>query len=186
MKKLKQLLVVSSLLLLTACGNGGEADEEIKADSQESTEKIEEVESEEADWTDATGEIDFSEDDFDEIPWDDIHLSKAQFDDFLSEMADTPFEVDEDNETEIELEVFDIDFDGKTIEYTITSVDEDDFMVEFSRAIYIYMVDGFTRQFYLQSDYSNGEKHPTIIFYDENGSVITENDDFIEMDVDEE
>ena len=48
------------------------------------------------------------------------------------------------------------------------------------------MLDGFTGQFYLQSDYSHGENHPTIIFYDEDGSVITENDDFIEMDIDGE
>lgn len=144
------------------------------------------MESEEVDWKDATGDIDFSEDDLDEIAWEDIHLSKAQFKDFLDEMAETPFEVDEDSEDEFELEVFDVNFDGEIIEYTITSVDEDDFMKEFSRVMYVYMLDGFTRQFYLQSDYSNGKNHPIVIFYDEDGSVITENDDFIEMDIDEE
>lgn len=47
--------------------------------------------------------------------------------------------------------------------------------------MYVLMLDGFTRQFYLNSDYSNGEQHLTITFYDEEGSVITENNNFIEF-----
>lgn len=186
MGRLKKILIFSSIFFLASCGNGDNDNGEIEVDSQEPTEQSENVESEEVDWKDATGDIDFSEDDLDEIAWEDIHLSKAQFKDFLDEMAETPFEVDEDSEDEFELEVFDVNFDGEIIEYTITSVDEDDFMKEFSRVMYVYMLDGFTRQFYLQSDYSNGENHPIVIFYDEDGSVITENDDFIEMDIDEE
>lgn len=186
MKTFKKIIALSSLLFITACGNEGDVNEEVESESQELTEEVEEVEPEEVDWKDATGDIDFSEEDLDEIPWEDIHLSKAQFDDFLNEMADNPFEVEEDGEMEVELEVLNIDFDGETIEYTITSVDEDDFMIEFSRVMYIFMLDGFTRQFYLQSDYSNGEDQPTIIFYDEENSIITENNDFIEMDMDEE
>lgn len=186
MKIIKQLLVLSILLFLIACGNEGNNKEGIELNSKELTEKVEEIESEEVDWKDATGDIDFSEGGFEEIPWEDIHLSKAEFDDFLNEMTDSPFEVAEDDETEVELEVFNIDFDGEVIEYTITSVDEDDFMNEYSQAMYILMLDGFTRQLYLHSDYSNGEDQPTIIFYDEEGLVITENNDFIGVGVDEE
>ena len=71
------------------------------------------------------------------------------------------------------------------IEFPISSIN-DNFMDEFYRGMYIFILDGFSRQFYLQSDYSNGEEQPVIIFYDEEGSVITENNDFIEIDLDEE
>lgn len=191
MRKLSKILAFSSLLFLTACGNEGDVNKDVGSDSENSIANIEEqdaeeVKSEEVDWKDATGDIDFSGDNFDDIPWEDIHLSKAQFDDFLDEMEKSPIEVNEDDVSEVDLEVFNIDFDGKTIEYTVSSVDEDDFVTEFSRAMYIFMLDGFTRQYYLQSDYSNGEDQPNIIFYDEGGSIITENNDFIEMGIDEE
>ena len=163
MKKLKKILVISSLLLLTACA----------VDNDEADEK----------WEDAVGVIDFSQNDLEEISWAEIHLSKAQFDDFLEEMRDNYLKVHEEYDADAKLDVLNVHFEGKMIEYTITSLEEDHPMVEVAQMMFIYMLDGFTRNFYLQSDYSQGEEHPIIIFYDENGTVIEENDDFIEIEV---
>src|SRR5699024_21357 len=146
----------------------------------EEIEKVEMVE--EAGWEDAVGVIDLADEVFDEIEWDKIHLTKAKFDDFLSEMRNNHMEVDEEDEYDIEIKVLGIEFVVKKIEYNVTNAYEDNFMTEFAQGMYILMLDGFTRQFYLHSDYSNGEQHPTIIFNDEDGSVITENNDFIEFE----
>lgn len=111
-KRIISLLFVSSLLLGACADTENDLTiedvdvGETEVEPQEATEQTENVESGEVDWKDATGDIDFSEDDLDEIPWEDIHLSKAQFKDFLDEMAATPFEVDDDTEDDFELEVF--------------------------------------------------------------------------------
>lgn len=182
-KKLKSIFVASLILLLMGCSREVENNSDVNTLDSDSAEEIEEVEMEEEEnWEDAVGDIDLAEEDFDEIEWDKVHLTKAQFDDFLNEMRKNYMEVDEEDENDIEIQVLGIEFDGKTIEYIITSADEDNFMTEFAQGMYILMLDGFTRQFYLHSDYSNGEQHPTIIFNDEDGSVITENNDFIEFE----
>src|SRR5699024_8700780 len=176
-------LMASLILLAMGCSREVENNKDTNISNTDSTEEIEEVEmEEEANWEDAVEDIDLAEEDFDEIEWDKIHLTKAQFDDFLNEMRNNQMEVDEEDENDIEIQVLGIEFDGKTIEYTVTSAYEDNFMTEFAQGMYILMLDGFTRQFYLHSDYSNGEQHPTIIFNDEDGSVITENNDFIEFE----
>jgi len=175
--------MASLILLLIGCSREVENNSDENTSDSDRTEEIEEVEmEEEANWEDAVGDIDLAEDDFDEIEWDKIHLTKAQFDDFINEMRKNYIEVDEEDVNDIEIQVLNIEFDGKKIEYTITSSDEDNFINEFSQGMYILMLDGFTRQFYLHSDYSNGEQHPTIIFNDEDGSLITENNDFIEFE----
>lgn len=140
------------------------------------------MEEKEANWEEGSSDIDLTEDDYDEIDWNKVHLTKAQFKDFLNEMRDNPMEVDEEDELDVKIEVLDLDFNGEDIEFTVTSVEEDNFAEEFAQTMYIYMLDGFSRQFYLNSDYSDGNQHPTITFYGEEGTLITENDDFIEME----
>lgn len=182
-KNLKSIFVTSLILLLMGCSREVENNNHTNTTNSDRAEKIEEVEMEEEErWEDAVGEIDLAEEGFDEIEWDKIHLTKAQFDDFLNEMRKNSMEVDEEDENDLEIQVLNIEFDGKTIEYTVTSAEEDNFMSEFAQGMYILMLDGFTRQFYLHSDYSNGEQHPTIIFNDEDGLVISENNDFIEIE----
>lgn len=181
MKEITMFTMVSSLLLL-GCG----VEEGVDEGEEPTTAEVEEVEEEE-DWEDAVGDIDFDEEELEEIPWEEIHLTKGQFDDFLDELSKDTFELeDEEEEMDFELDVKDIEFDGQTIEFTLTAIDEEDMMAEISQAMFIFILDGYSRQFYQSSDYSDGETHPMIIFYDENGTVITENDDFIEFEGEEQ
>ena len=166
MKRLKQLLIVSSLLFLTACVVENDNEAEI-----ESSVPTEDIESDEK-WEDAVSDIDFSQNDLEEIQWEEIRLSKAQFDDFLKEMLENPLELHENYKASDELEILAIDFDGEIIEYTITTVDLDDKDLMASQSMYIYMLDSFTRHFYLQSDYSEEGEQPIIIFYDEDRGVL--------------
>lgn len=197
MKKLKHIVLASSIFLLFGCSNVAEKDKDTNTQEAEKIEEFDKVETEKAEeteetketkgtkeenWEEAIGDITLTEDEFEDIDWDNIHLTKAQFDDFLNEMRQNQMEIDEEGEMDVEIKILGIEFNGDVIEYTITSTDETDFANEFARAMYILMLDGFTRQFYLNSDYSNGEQHPTIIFYDEAGSVITENNNFIEFE----
>ena len=187
MKKLKRIVLASSIFLLFGCSSEVEKDKNTNTQDADKVEEIDKLETEETEeieetgWEEAIGDISLTEDEFEDIDWDNIHLTKAQFDDFLNEMRKNQMEVDEEGEMAVEIKILGIEFNGDVIEYTITSTNETDFTNEFARAMYVLMLDGFTRQFYLNSDYSNGEQHPTIIFYDEEGSVITENNNFIEF-----
>ncbi len=186
MKKITLLSILSSILLF-GCAPNEEATEEKKIDDEveETTPETEEIEEEES-WEDAIEDVDFETENIEEIPWDEIDLTKSQFDDFLTEMEGNSFQSeDEGDEEEFEIDIESVDFDGKIIEFTIIDDGGDDLIAEFTRTMYIFTMDAFTRQFYLASDYSDGDTHPTIIFYDEIGEIITENDDFIEFDEEE-
>lgn len=117
MEKIKKLLLVSLLLLLTACA----VDKyDAKVDSVDPFKNVEA----DVKWEDAVGTIDFSLNDLEEILREEIYLSKAQFDDFLEEIRDNSLKVHEEYDADDELEVLVVHFEGKTIEYTITSLDE--------------------------------------------------------------
>lgn len=180
MKKIRFLTILSSAVLF-ACGVEEDATEEKPIDEEleqtiPETEEIEEESLEEA-----VANIDFDTGDIEEIPWDEIELSKGQFDDFLMELPDDTFDFEGADE-KIEFEIQSLDFDGELIEFTLIDNGMEDVMAEFVRSFYIFMVDSYSRQFYLSSDYSDGDTQPKIIFYDKMGEIITENDEFIEIE----
>lgn len=183
----KNILTVSILLLLAGCGKEEvNHPDEPAPNNYTQVEEIEENQEEES-FEEATENIDL-EDGLEDINWEDVHLTKAQFDEFLNEMLNNSFEADNLKEEEsddfedFELEIKDIRFDEKTIEYTLSSIDEDNLGALFSQMMFVTIIDGYTRQFYLHSDYSIDNQQPTIIFVEEDGRFITENDDFIQFE----
>src|SRR5690625_7613649 len=96
--------------------------------------------------------------------------------------ADNLKEEESDEFEDFELEIKDIRFDEKTIEYTLSSIDEDNVGALFSQMMFVAIIDGYTRQFYLHSDYSIDNQQPKIIFVVEDGRFITDNDDFIQFE----
>ncbi|SLC87749.1 Uncharacterised protein [Mycobacteroides abscessus subsp. abscessus] len=71
--------------------------------------------------------------------------------------------------------------DDNTIEIVINNTDASE-MSELTNGFFAIMMDTFSRQLYLNSDYSDGTNQPTIIIKDNAGTVISEETDFIEME----
>lgn len=184
-KKIIALGLVS--LLLVACGddnepNTSEADldnstttETEQQDPQDEDVIDDEEVAEEESFEEALEGIEADLDNPDEIPWDQIQLTQAQFDDFLNQFAE---ESDEDGE----MLITNIDFDGSTIHIYLENEETDTDAAQFANSFFALVTDSFVRQFYLHSDYSNGETHPLIIIEDVNHGVVSELDDFVEFE----
>lgn len=191
MKKIVGILITSTLLL-GACNtdsNDAEQDtyEDTTNDEQEEvlTEETgadddvsEDVEEESSELDDETlAELD---QDIEEINWDEVHLTRAQFDSLLYELQDDlTVDTEEDEDTEIYIES--VDFSDDTIRITVVNEDASEFS-DFTTGFFAVFIDSFYRQLYLNSDYSDGTTHPHIIIQENDGEVITDQEDFIEFE----
>ena len=207
MKRILGSMLVSTLLL-GACNTDSESDteeseteESISAELETETASadVEETESdivsdeEETDLdeelTDAEVEdgsveaVDLSvvmDEDFEEIDWDEVQLTRDEFDSILFEMQeDLNSDYEEDDEMAIVIDS--IDFSGDTIHMYLTNHDESDF-ADFTSGFFAVFLDSLYRQLYLHSDYSDGTTHPRIIIQHTDGEVITDQDEFIEFE----
>lgn len=118
--------------------------------------------------------------DFEEINWDDVHLTRGEFDASLYEFQENLNEDYEEDE-DVDIYIDAIDFSGDTIEVTLTNNDESEF-AEMTNGFIAAFIDSFYRQLYLRSDYSNGTDHPRIIVQTSEGDVITDREDFLEFE----
>lgn len=188
LKKLISLGLASTLLI--ACGNGEEEEttesetEQVTEDTEETTEEAESSpeepetsEDEEETWEEAMDDVDFDLENEEEIPWEDIHLTESQFDGFLDDFLT---DMEEDPEDTISVE--DYEFDEDTIHILISNEEEEPELADFSNSFFALVTDSFVRQFYLHSDYSDGDTHPLIIIEDVENGVVSELDDFAEME----
>lgn len=195
MKKIFLMLVV--FLLLTACMNQEQGQEEhspaeessgnaIQNESDQEKDANKDDEAKEADSgeeqqtaqpkdnskgsDDTSGqEIDFF--DITEEEWQTLQLSKTDFDAFLDELL-----VDEEG-------LFnEVAFDGQTIEFVLKSADGE----SIENQITAHFMDALVRAFYMRSDYYQNEKQPLIIFSDAKGVLILENDKPLEEEEEEE
>lgn len=179
--------LTASVFILSACGGSSEEantdvdtedvevvqqDKEIDSSPEVAAEEVEPEES----WKEALEGIDLDSDNPEEIPWDEINLTKKQFDEFLVYLTD------DSGATEEEITMSSVDFDGDTIHLVIENKEEDPEIAELSNAFFVMFMDSYLRQFYLVSDYSDGEIHPTIVIEDVNHGTVSELDDFIEFE----
>ncbi|GAB2486205.1 hypothetical protein GCM10008929_08740 [Alkalibacterium psychrotolerans] len=115
--------------------------------------------------------------DWENIDWENIRLTRAQFDAVLYEVQDNlNVQTGEDGEQDVYIE--NIDFDGETIEITLINNQLSE-IADFATGMYAWVIDSFYRQLYLSSEYSNWEVQPRIIIIDQNGEVITDQMEFI-------
>lgn len=182
MGKIKALAVFSaSAIFLTACGNS-ETENTVVENEQSSAVVTQEPGLEQLD--DQTikelSKIGSAEDE-EEIDWDNVHLNKRQFKEFIEALADS-FSDENENEEGIDILSSTVSNDKK-IEFTIKNADTSDFN-EFTSRFFAIFIDTFSRQLYLNSDYYDGSSQPTIIVKDDNDTVISESSDFIELEDD--
>ncbi|MCC5894410.1 MAG: hypothetical protein JJU16_03040 [Alkalibacterium sp.] len=194
MKKILGVLIAGTFLL-GACdterdtpntGNYGETDTEENENGEVSTgvAETDEVETIEAD-QDGDSELDDEtmaelDQDLEEINWDEVHLTRRQFDTLLYELQDDlTADAEVDEETEIYIES--VDFTDDIITITIINEDESEFS-DFTTGFFAVFIDSFYRQLYLNSDYSDGTTHPHIIIQESDGDIITDQEDFIEFE----
>lgn len=148
--------------------------EEVETD----TETVEEEESDEEDIEELDEDIRATLDqDFEEINWDDVELSRAEFDAALTEFQ---YNLNQDYEEDEEIDIYidNIDFTGDTIEVTMTNNDDSEF-AEMTNGFFAAFIDSFYRQLYLRSGYSDGTTQPRIIVQTTDGDVITDQEDFL-------
>lgn len=157
-----------------------ESDEEADADLEEDTETEDAEELEFVDLDEETqAELD---QDWENIDWANVRLTRAQFDAVLYEVQDDlNLQTGEGEEQTVYIDT--IDFDGETIEITLVNTDTSEF-AGFATGMYAWVIDSFYRQLYLSSDYSNWEVQPRIIIMDEEGGIITDATEFITFDED--
>lgn len=169
MKKISLLLILSSTLLF------GCSDNKNKAENSQGKEEVEEttIDPSELEWHEVVKNVDLT-DHIEYYPWKDLHFTKEQFREFMNDMAEESIENDN-----IEVDIKILDFDGKTIKIKIIEDEEADLPSDYAFERYITFFDKNIRYFYLASDYSDNEKHPRIIFYDDEDKVISDNSDFI-------
>lgn len=152
-----------------------ETDDETDTDFEEDTEADETEELEYDDLDEETqAELD---QDWENIDWENVRLTRSQFDAVLYEVQDN-LNVQTGEGDEQTVYIDNIDFDGETIEITLVNTDTSEF-AGFATGMYAWVIDSFYRQLYLSSDYSNWEVQPRIIIMDEEGEVITDETEFI-------
>lgn len=196
-------LLVAGALLLGACGSDEETaepdtseetnvDESISDDNNmsetnedtesETTDADEDsVTSEEGDTADQSEDLDLVLDqDFEDIDWDGVNLSKKEFKSSLSELKQN-FNADYEAEEDMDLRIDSVDFSGDTIEIIMTNFDDSEY-ADMTNGLLAAFLDSFYRQLYLHSDYSNGSDHPHIIIKTSDGEIITDQKDFIEFE----
>lgn len=182
----RSLILLLLILSLSACRQ--EIQDEYLTKKVQLEELVEEeLEPEdETNWDEGIAEVEFEADDLENLVWEDLHLTKDQFDDFLNELLDRPFNLkDLDDELDLEIEIKKIDFNGEEIDYTLRNMDDNTFLADFGQGLSIYTIDTFSRQYYLNSDYCKDAKQPLIRFYDEDGNLLSENSHFIDLTVDQ-
>ncbi|MEW9502631.1 hypothetical protein [Jeotgalibacillus marinus] len=173
MKKITSLLVLALLLVLSACG----ADESKEADDQndQGTSETNQSSNNEDD-NESEEDLDLDELDMDNLTeedWENLHLSKKQFDQLLDYFTEPDGEdgevvfntVEMTNDKEIVMTVN--NSDGESLENSIT-----------------VLMGEIVRQFYNRSDYYKNEE-PTIKIVDLSGFVISETDEPIDFDFEE-
>ena len=166
------LLLLSSSVLLFGCGA-----EMIKDKNTNKNEAVELTESDlsKLEWdemldiqgVDLTDHIEY-------YPWEDIHFTKEQFQAYINDMAESSVEI---NEVKVDFNV--LDFDGQTIKMSAVGDEDVTFYSDYDFDQYVTSFDKNIRYFYLASDYSDGEKQPRIIFYNDKDEVIADHTDFI-------
>lgn len=157
-----------------------ESDEEADTDLEEDNEAedADELEFEDLD-EETQAELD---QDWENIDWANVRLTRAQFDAVLYEVQDDlNLQTGEGEDQTVYIDT--IDFDGETIEITLVNTDTSEF-AGFATGMYAWVIDSFYRQLYLSSDYSNWEVQPRIIIMDEEGEIITDATEFITFDED--
>jgi len=115
-----------------------------------------------------------------EVDWEKIHFNKRQFKEYidsLDEQETTSSETGEESLTVVSSSMV----DDNTIEIIINNTDTSE-MSELTNGFFALMMDSFSRQLYLNSDYSDGSTQPKIIIKDEANNIISEAIDFIEME----
>lgn len=105
-----------------------------------------------------------------------INLNKRQFKEYI-ESLDEQEETSEETLTIVSSSMP----DDTTIEIIINNPDTSE-MRELTNGFFTIMMDSFSRQLYLSSDYSDGSTQPTILIKDDTGNIISEETDFIEME----
>ena len=101
-------------------------------------------------------------------------LSKLQFQAYINDMAESSVEI---KDVKVDFNV--LDFDGQTIKMSAVGDEDVTFYTDYDFNQYVNLFDKNIRYFYLASDYSDGEKHPRIIFYDDKDDIIADHTDFI-------
>lgn len=115
-----------------------------------------------------------------EIDWEKINFNKRQFKEYIESLDEQETDSSETGEDTLTV-VSSSMIDGNTIEIVINNTDTSE-MSELTNGFFALMMDTFSRQLYLNSDYSDGTAQPTIIIKDNTGNVISEETDFIEME----
>lgn len=186
---IKKLVIVGlASTLLMACGNDAEESSEPETEENDGEfddlddedsliERPEESEEDLESWEEIMGDADIDLESDEEIPWEDIHLSEEQFDEFLESLLT---DLESDSEWSISVEGY--EFDEESIHIMIANNEEEEVAAEFSNTFFAIVTDTFVRQFYLNSDYYDGESQPLITIEDVNHGVVSELDDFVEMD----
>lgn len=112
-----------------------------------------------------------------EVDWKKINLNKRQFKEYIEAMEEQENQDNEDSPIIISSSMTD-DF---TIEMIISNSDKSE-VSELTNVFFTVIMDSFTRQLYLNSDFSDGTTQPTIIIKNDEGTIISKATDFIEME----
>lgn len=115
-----------------------------------------------------------------EVDWEKINFNKRQFKEYIDSLDEQEAESSETGESTLTV-VSSSMIDDSTIEIVINNTDTSE-MSELTNGFFTLMMDSFTRQLYLNSDYSDGSTQPKIIIKDNGGNIISEATDFIEME----
>lgn len=115
-----------------------------------------------------------------EVDWEKIHFNKRQFKEYIDSLDEQETNSSETGEGSLTV-VSSSMVDDDTIEIIINNTDTSE-MSELTNGFFALMMDTFSRQLYLNSDYSDGSTQPKIIIKDEANNIISEATDFIEME----
>ncbi|WP_034552450.1 hypothetical protein [Carnobacterium funditum] len=115
-----------------------------------------------------------------EIDWEKINLNKRQFKEYIESLDEREVGNNVDSEDSPKI-VSSLMTDDNTIELVISNSDKSE-MSEITNGFFTLIMDSFSRQLYLNSDFYDGTTHPTIIIKDDEDHIISDATDFIKME----
>ena len=115
-----------------------------------------------------------------EVNWEKINLNKHQFKEYIESLDEQEAESSEESEDSLTVTSSSMT-DDSTIEIVINNPDTSE-VSELTNGFFALMMDSFSRQLYVHSDFSDGTAQPTIIIKDDAGNMISEATDFIDTE----
>ncbi|UJF16395.1 hypothetical protein LZ578_04560 [Jeotgalibaca sp. MA1X17-3] len=176
MFKIKQIFIMSLTgIILGACSgeNATDSSDHVLDEPEQTSEAS-------LDGLDAATKAELEKENPEDINWENVHLTKGQFKEYIERFHTSLNDSSTDEENTLIVHSIKMLTDTE-IEIIIENTDQSEF-AEFTNSFFGWTMDTIIRQMYIRSDFFDGVNQVTIRTQDQQGEIVSESNDFIELD----